>query len=421
MMTFPDLIREARFLAKRRNVLLFLLIIFALSAFSVWTGVKEISAQQATIERLLDKDQRERANVLAKQTDYGSAAYYSFHLTYSAPEPLAFAAIGQRDVYPWKHRIRMLAIEGQIYENDTTNPELSFIGRFDFAFVVNILAPLFVILLLHDLRSGEREVGRLDQLVTTAKNQHRLWSARAFVLVKVLLIALLLPFVVGALYMQANLTDTVLMLLIVIAHVLFWVVLTLYIGNVLNRRSQSSARIASMLLGIWLLLTVILPVVSDTVIRQSIHSPDGGEIMLLQRESVNDAWDLPFETTWQAFLKTHPEWADKTDMHALFEWKWYYAFQQVGDQKAEKLSQSYRKAIQQKDHAAGLVAYLSPPMLSQRLMTKLAKTDTNAALSYEQKIRDFHKSLRTFFYLLLFNEVEFSSDRLDSLPTFTNN
>ncbi len=419
MLSFADLIREARFLAKRRSLQFFLLVIFALSAFSIWTGVMEINAQQATIERLVEKDQAERTSVLAKQPDVGSAAYYSFHLTYSPPDALAFAAIGQRDIYPWKHRIRMLAIEGQIYENDTTNPELSFLGRFDFAFLDSILVPLFVILLLFDLRASEREAGRLALLTITAKNQHKLWSARAIVLMTALLTVLLVPFFIGACYVQAKLLSTAFMALVAIAHVLFWAVLTLWVGNTFTQRAQSSARIASVLLGVWLLLSVVVPVVSDTLIKQSIDSPSGGEILLQQREAVNDAWDLPFEVTWQAFLKNHPQWADKTEMKALFEWKWYYAFQQVGDEKAAALSQAYRQAIVQKDHAAGLVAYISPPILSQRLMTKLASTDINAALAYEQNVRDFHRSLRMFFYPFLFNNSEYSVKAMAQLPAYT--
>ncbi len=418
MLSYNDLLREARFLAKRRNLNVFLVIVFALSAFSVWTGVMEIQGQEATIERLVEKDQHERESVLAKKTDFGSAAYYSFHLTYSPPVPLAFAAMGQRDIYPWKHRIRMLAIEGQIYENDTTNPELSFLGRFDFAFLVSVLTPLFVILLLHDLRASEREAGRLALIMITARNQHAVWSARAIILIKALLIVLLVPFILGAIYVQANLPDTLLMMLITIAHVLLWAVLTVWLGNVLTRRAQHSARIASALLGVWLVLTVIIPVVSDTIIKQSISSPNGGEIMLLQREAVNDAWDLPFAETWQPFLKTHPAYTGKTEMNALFEWKWYYAFQQVGDQKAAELSQAYRQAIKQKDSTVAWVSLISPPMLSQRLMTQLAHTDIDSALDYEQQVRDFHQSLRAFFYPLLFNDTEFNMKALERLPTF---
>ena len=58
---------------------------------------------------------------------------------------------------------------------------------------------------------------------------------------------------------------------------------------------------------------------------------------MLQRESVNDAWDLPKEETMQVFLERHPEWADHAKIERPFEWKWYYAFQQVGDLKTEKI------------------------------------------------------------------------------------
>lgn len=39
--------------------------------------------------------------------------------------------MGQRDVQPWKHRIRLLALESQIYERDVGNPSIALVGRFD--------------------------------------------------------------------------------------------------------------------------------------------------------------------------------------------------------------------------------------------------------------------------------------------------
>jgi ABC-2 type transport system permease protein len=410
--------REFKFLAKQRNLLFLFIIILTLAVFSVWTGVVEVQSQQITIDRLVEKDKKDREGVQAQQKSFGSAAYYTFHLTYDAPQPLAFAAMGQRDIYPWKHRVRMLALEGQIYENDTVNPELSFLGRFDFAFLISILVPLFVILLLHDLRSHEREAGRYDLLVVTARNQNKIWLSRASILTLSLLLVLLLPFLIGALYLGSELLSTLIMALIAIAHVLFWAVITFVIGAYFTKRSRSSARIASVLLGIWLLLTVIFPVVSDTLIKQQIKGPNGGEVVLTQREAVNDAWDLPFEATWEPFVKSHPEWKDKTQMDALFEWKWYYAFQQMGDEKAADLSQSFRNTIIERDKLAGVFAYFSPPVLSQRLMTSLAGTDTTAALAYENKVRQFHQSLRDFYYPLMFNKVEFSMDKLSALPDF---
>ncbi len=419
MVSMSDLTREARFLAKQRYVNAFLAAVFALTLFSVWSGVAETREQQSTIERLLDMDAEDRASMIAAQSDYGDAAYYTFHLTYSEPDPLAFSAMGQRDVYPWKHRIRMLALEGQIYETDAENPELSFLGKFDFAFLISVLLPLFVILLLHDIRSGEREAGRYDLLVATAGNQHKLWTTRALVLSCALALTLLLPLFVGALVMKASLIKTLLIALVTLGHLAFWSAITLFIGHRLVKRGQNSARIASALLAVWLVLTVIVPVVADTVINQVVESPNGGDIVLLQREEVNGAWDKPFSDTWDAFLSTHPEWADYTEMETSFHWKWYFAFQQVGDQKAASLSESYRQAIIQKDEAAYMVSLISPPMLVQRILTSLANTDITASLEYEQEVRDFHQSLRTFNYPLLFQSGEFDHEMLADLPTFT--
>ncbi len=420
MTLFSNISREAKFLAKQRYILVLLSIAFLLSVFAVWSGISETRSQINTIERLIEKDAIDRASVLAKQKDYGSAAYYSFHLTYSAPSDIAFAAIGQRDISPWKHRIRMLAIEGQIYETDADNPELSFLGRFDFAFLVSVLLPLFVILLLHDLRSAEREAGRYDLLISTSRSKQRLWLSRAIALCSALCIALLVPFIIGALITQAPLTSVGLITLVVIVHLLFWMVLALGVTASKFAAKQSSAQIASVLLSIWLVVTVLIPVGSDFAIDAMVENPNGGEIVLTQREAVNDAWDLPFNTTWGDFLTTHPQWEDKVQMGESFEWKWYYAFQQVGDQKAEILSKAYRTATLTKNTLAERFALMSPPMLTQRLLSSIADTDTNASIKYEQAIREYHKALRHFYYPLMFNEAEFTLETLSGLPQFSH-
>ncbi|MBR9728146.1 DUF3526 domain-containing protein [Shewanella intestini] len=411
--------REAYFLSKQRYICAFIFVALLLSIFSVCSGINETQTQQATIERLKQKDTLDRTTVQAQQTDYGSAAYYSFHLTYSNPSEMAFAAMGQRDIYPWKHRIRMLAIEGQIYETDAENPELSFLGKFDFAFLISVLLPLFVILLLHDLRASEREAGRYDLLITTARKRQQLWLSRALVICSALSIAILVPFIIGAWYSNAPLTAIALSVGVVIAHLIFWMLVTLLFTASKTAAKQSSAQTASVLLAFWLGVTVLMPVVSDIAIEEMVPSPNGGEIVLVQREAVNGAWDQPFETTWQAFLSRYPQWAHGTHMDSLFEWKWYYAFQQVGDQKAQPLSNEYRDAIIKKHTLAGYFSLFSPPMLAQRLMSSIAETDTLASLKYEQTVRDYHQALRLFYYPLLFNETAFSQQKLSEIPEFS--
>ena len=425
MMRFTDLKREAGFIFGHRQIKLTLLVVFFLSVVSLWTGFAEMQEQQATIERLLEKDQAERDSALAHQSNYGSAAYYTFHLTYSPPSPLAFAAVGERDVFPWKHRIRMLALEGQIYESDTDNPELAFLGRFDFAFVTSVLLPLFIILLLYDLKAKEREARRFDLLNVTARNAHAIWTARVIVTLVPLALVTLIPFVVFGLINGASLPSILTVCAIVIGNIAIWSAIVLVIGAAKRFASFSATHLASIMLGVWLVTTVIVPVTAHTVINAVVETPEGGDIVLTQREAVNSAWDKPVEETWRAFIATHPQWADYTifdpERDSSFNWKWYYAFQQVGDQTASDLSKAYQTATLQKDTIASYVALLSPSLLTQRLLSSAADTNVSAMVSYENDVRVFHKALRKFYYYHLFKDPEFSQESFEALPQFTPN
>ncbi|AGP77890.1 hypothetical protein I633_09425 [Alteromonas mediterranea 615] len=425
MMRFTDLKREAGFIFGHRQIKLTLLVVFLLSVVSLWTGFAEMQEQQATIERLLEKDQTERDSALAHQSNFGSAAYYTFHLTYSPPSPLAFTAVGERDVFPWKHRIRMLALEGQIYESDADNPELAFLGRFDFAFVTSVLLPLFIILLLYDLKAKEREARRFDLLNVTARNAHAIWTARVIVTLVPLALVTLIPFVVFGLINGASLPSILTVCAIVIGNIAIWSAIVLVIGAAKRFASFSATRLASIMLGVWLVTTVIVPVTAHTVINAVVETPEGGDIVLTQREAVNSAWDKPVEETWRAFIATHPQWADYTifdpERDSSFNWKWYYAFQQVGDQTASDLSKAYQAATLQKDTIASYVALLSPSLLTQRFLSSAADTNVSAMVSYENDVRVFHKALRKFYYYHLFKDPEFSQESFEALPQFTPN
>lgn len=413
MSILKSIAREARFLLHRRSAVALLLSAAVLSSFAVWSGLAEIGVQRADIEQLLAADVTDRQSAINGQSDYGGAAYYSFHLTYDPPSDLAFAALGERDLYPWKHRIRMLALEGQIYESDPGNPALAFAGVFDFAFVASILAPLFVILFLYDLIASERAAGRHDLLLATHRDG-RLWLTRAFVRICLLAACLLAPFWAGAMISGAGLGPSFGASLIVFAHLAFWAVVSLGAAHMKTTGSVIAAGLA----GLWLAATFIAPQLGERLIERSIPAPEGGDIVLTQREAVNDAWDLPKEATMTPFIARHPEWADKAQVNDGFEWKWYYAFQQVGDQSVETLSEARREAMKARDRASWRMSLLSPPALVQRSLARIAGTDAKAALSYEMRVRRFHHDLRMFYYPLLFEDAAFDREILARLPDF---
>jgi ABC-2 type transport system permease protein len=407
--------REAAFLARDRSVWAWWLVVLCLSTLALSAGLSEVHRQQATLARLADADRADREAVLKAQKDWGGAAYYSFHLTFDPPSEFAFAALGRRDDTAWKHRIRMLALEGQIHERDAGHPLLALIGRFDFAFLAAFILPLVLIVLLHDLRTRERVAGRHDLLMATAGHPARLWRVRAGLHAAGVFVCAALPLCVAA-GLSGTPAPTVLAgcgLLLV--YLLFWT----WVCTAMSAWQQAGDVILAALLALWILVSVLVPAAGRMAIDRAVPMPSGAEIIMTQREAVNDAWDLPKATTMTAFVERHPQWAPYTAVERPFEWKWYYAFQQVADQRAQTLSDAYTAGRLRRDRLAGRLSVIAPPVMMERSLQALAGTDLRASLAYEARVRAFHASVRAFYYPKLFRDERFEPAAFETLPRFT--
>jgi len=415
-MSFFTLLRHELTLTKRdRSLWLWVLIVFMLSVLSVSFGVFSVQQQHATIKQIKYANHQERESESKKFTGWGSAAYYSFHITYSEPSHFAYAAMGQRDQQPWKHRIRMLALEGQIYERDVGNPSVAVIGRFDFAFLAAFIFPLVLILLLYDIRTSEKTAGRFNLLEATVGTPYKLWLSRAVIRVAAVFIALIVPMILVGIVHGTAISTLLLASASVLAYTVLWAGLC-YKAAAWRHTAPS---ILMGLMGIWLSTSVVIPAGARLVIDNLVPLPTGSDILLTQREAVNDAWDLPRDTTMQAFFERHPQWANYTKQTSSFEWQWYYAFQQVGDQQAEHLSQAYRNGRIKRDNYANWTALLAPASLLERTLQTLAQTSTQASLQYEQSVRDYHNQLREFYYPYFFTHAPFDKKALDHIPSYT--
>ena len=414
MSTLNGLIREVKFTARDRTVWLWLVVVLSLSTISVWFGLAEVERQNATIQNLVDADQQDRLAESEKLKDWGSAAYYSFHLTYDPPSDFAYAAMGLRDAQPWKHRIRMLALEGQIYERDVGNPSMALVGRFDFAFLAAFIIPLVLIMLLYDLRASEKTAGRHDLLEATIGQPFSFWLLRACLRSSALFLCLIAPLIISGIIAGTTPSKLILASLYIFSYTVFWTLLCFFISA---WRKPGSVILVS-LITIWISTAVILPAGARLAIDRFVPVPSGADILMLQRETVNDAWDLPREVTMDAFFERHSEWSDYEPVKSSFEWQWYYAFQQVGDQRTEHLSTAYRDGRNQRARIAAWVSLLAPPSFLERALQSLAKTDLNTNINYEEKVRTFHAALRAFYYPKFFRNKPFDKSLLENLPKF---
>jgi ABC-2 type transport system permease protein len=347
-------------------------------------------------------------------TEAGSAAYYRFHATWDAPSPLAFAALGQRDVSPSMLRVRALAIEGQIYASESGNPELLLPGRFDFAFVLIYLAPLLLIALLHDVWSSEREARRWATLQAIPHAGWRVWGARIMARSGLVLVVLLAPFLIGAGLRGAGLVETALFAALIAASVTFWAIACTVVARFGARSSVNAATLAAL----WFLITLIAPSGANLAINALTPIPSGAALARENREAVHDAWDIDRNATLARFYQSHPEWAKSGGIDRPFHWKWYFAFQQLGDEHVAPLSRAYRNGIALREARAGRVSWVLPPIAIQRGLHRLARTDVTAQLAYQDRVRAFHERLRRFYYPYLFGDKPFNAAAFEAAPQF---
>ncbi|MFK7865648.1 MAG: ABC transporter permease [Pseudohongiellaceae bacterium] len=401
--------QELGFLLKSKAILGALLLLLLVSIGSVSMGLAYVSQEREQINELIAMDTEERAYKRTQAVDYGGAAYDAFHAAWNAPSDLAFAAVGQRDLNPTMMRIRALALEGQIYETDSINPELALAGRFDFAFVAAYLLPLIIIFSFYDLFASERESGRLNLLSVTAHDARSLWLPRILLRLLGITLAVLTPLWIGMVLEETSMAAAVGASFAVILQILFWAAIVLLIAARPSFRSETAA---SFSIGIWVVLTLAIPISGKVYIEGSVTGVKGAEVSLVQREIVNDAWDLPISDTMDAFYASHPEWSDSPPITGVWHWKWYYAFQQIGDESAADLADEYRRTLVQRDKLTGAFAWLSPAVAIQRRLEALAKTNLTASLAFEDEVRRYHETIRRAYYPVLFREVPFSQERL---------
>lgn len=408
---------ELRLVLQSRLALGALALLLALSALAVWSGLQAVAGQRAALARIAashGQELRALQEQYAGGADAGSVAYYTPHLTANPPAPLAFAAIGQRDLQPAALRVKLLGLQAQLYESETIHPELAMAGRFDFSFLLVYLAPLFIIALVHDLVTGEREAGRLRLLSSLPGRSSVLWRRRIGLRYALVWLALLVPFAVGVALAGAGALALGQVLLVASLYLLFWFGLAAWVAG----RARTSSGSAAILLACLVGLAMIVPTAIDAAIARALPVSKGVELSLAQRQAVHGGWDLPKPATFEKFFRTHPEWKDTPPVTGRFHWKWYYAMHQVGDESVADQAAQYRAGMLAREDWTARAGLLLAPVNVQVLLHRLADTDLRAQLAYQERIAGFHARLRRFFYPYFFHERPFGKDDFARMPAY---
>ena len=402
-----------------KSLLLFALVIFTAGLYGIFSGNEQINNQR---QRIAELDGLYRANIeemkakYPDQADAGDIGYYHSVFAKNLPDNWAKLSVGQRDVSPPYLKIRLLAVQNQLYAAENTNPYKLSVGSFDLSFVFVFLLPLFIVSVSFNVLSQEKEQGTLALLLSFPLKRSTFLLAK-FIFRFLLVISIVVTLsVTGWLWSGANVDARAAnWLLLVVLYALFWFAITFCIISL----KRNSAFNAVSLLGVWLLLVIIIPVLVNTVSEIKIPVDEGLKLSLMQRQEVHAGWDKPRAETMQRFFNRYPQYRVTASVEGAFKWKWYYAFQELGDASVETLFQTYIKKLRARARLAGTLNMLSPAAKLQQAMNGISATTYHAQLNFMLATKHYHQELKAFYYPFLFNDKPFMHADFGKEPQFS--
>jgi ABC-2 type transport system permease protein len=380
-----------------RAVIAGLLVIFLAGLYAIEHGRRVIAAQQQIIAQTPAMQREHLAKMLAQHAtpDPLNTLYYLNHFTTHEPSSYAPLSIGLRDVNPFNLKVRMLTLEGQLYDGDITNPATLALGNFDLAFLLVFLYPLLIIAFTHNTLSSEQEQGIWLLLCSQPLSPHRVLALKAGLRFLPIVGVWLLTLLVSVVWLRLPLDRRIgLVVLISLAYLLFWFAASWFVMS-FHRSSNFNALT---LLGLWLTLTILLPAALNVALATFLPVPEAFAVMVNQREGYHQQWDRPKAETMQRFFQRYPEYANFQAPADKFSWGWYYAAQHLGDEEAATSSAQLRTKLQQRQQWTQRLAWFVPTINAQTACNQITQTELANHLAYLDSVRDFHERIRKYFY-----------------------
>lgn len=385
---------------RSKEVWISLVLLILLGTVGIIIGDKHLKRQQDAITEVKTyQEQHFDRQVSLHNDDLGLLLYYAKFAYINSLDPLAGLSIGQSDVNPTVKRITIKTFEAQKYDTDLINPMNLQSGNLDLSFVIIYLFPLLVIVLSFNVLSEETETGTWRLVAIQSK------SKLGFIISKLLIRFMLLSIVLIVLFTIAKLTlDLPLnlhffwMFGLSLLYVIFWFTVSFFIISF----KKSSGFNALLLLSVWLVLIILVPAGINAYVSSKYPLPEALSTAIAQRDGYHVKWDTDKKETIEKFYKHYPQFKKYGYPTDGFNWLWYYAMQQMGDDDSKKQRDAFNEKIKLREQTSNQIAYIIPNMHLQLAFNQLSGTSMHQQMEYLNATDRFHEKLRLFFYPKIF-------------------
>ena len=436
-------VHETRVLLADRTLWLTSALLIGLLGYALYNGVAATQAREALSASILKKQadqQRDNINLLARimagkarpepfsnpadPASVGSSMggrYAVLPATVLSP-----FAIGQSDMFSHYYQVTYRSKLNFIYDTEIENPWNLLSGHFDLAFVLIYLLPLIIFALSYNLLSSEREQGTLRMLLSQPLGLPTLVLAKLAVRAIALIgLALAIPILALLLTESVTLNATALTALfcwatLVTLYGLFWFGL----ASSVNALGRSSASNALMLIGSWVLLVLVMPVLLNLFVGTVSPAPSRTELATRARLITIDSLNK-----YNKLLSTDYRYTQEPDVLMPKNGKievpprrqGAYLMQRDMDAQIQPELDKFDAQLAAQQVLVDRYSLLSPAIVAHEGMSSLAGNGSRRYLEFQRQVGDFHQSWKQYFEPRMLEGTAITEADFKQMPSFSWN
>ncbi len=375
---------ETRRLARSPYFWALIAVLAVFLAYGTSSGVAWTRVRASTIATA--KAENERATAQAKSTyERGRAgALVTLPLLASAS-----FSIGQSDIYPSTDTVSILTKARQRSDRyELESPLALASGRFDLAFVIVFVLPLFVIALTSDLLGEERDAGTLAMLLAHPVSLAGVLAAklttRGVAVAAVTVIVPLVTMEIEAVY--PGIPHLLAYTILVGATVTFWCLL----AALVNVWVHSGATTATTLIFAWVACTVLVPSIASVAVTRLAPLPSRFDLLDALRG--DDVRNIDGERLLAKYYGDHPDLIRSHESKTSFAER-FTLVQRETMRRTAPIEAEHARRRRVRYEVAGLLRFASPSTIVREALDVLAGTDTGRFLEFSDRT----EALRTAF------------------------
>lgn len=331
------------------------------------------------------------------------------------PGPLAALSVGLADLYPARAEISIWKRPDTLFGRYQLDSPLSLLaGRFDLAFVVLYLLPLFVVVLSYDLLAAERERGTLAMVLMQPVGLGHLLAAKLLARVAWSTAILALGVLAGGWVVGTPASAWPRLLgwfAIAWLYAVFWLALAAWVAT-LGRRAETCATTLAVA---WLAVVLVVPGLLNVAVRAASPTPSRLELVTTMRAASSDASKSSAELLAE-YYHEHPELSTNGRQEGFIPA--FYAAEREVERRLAPLLAEYDARLAGQQRLVSAWRLLSPAVLANEALIELAGSGLDRQRSAGAQARAFLAEWHEALAPRIFLGQRLSPADYDTLPRF---